>query len=194
MFVIVSGSSGVGKNTVLNNIFEKDKSMKNLVSYTTRAMRNGEYDGLYYHYVTKDEFLKLYDANEFAEMEEIHGNYYGTKFSDIENAVQSSDIYVKDLGVEGAKNMQAIVGKENVLCVFIDAPKEVLRERLIGRGEKEIDLRLSRYDYEHQYLDIYDYVVQNIDLETCVNEVYSLIKNYKKKEITVKESEKCQKN
>ena len=196
MLIIVSGSSGVGKNTVLNELFKKYPNYKNLVSCTTRGIREGEVEGLYYNYLTKEEFLKLHSQGEFAEYEEIHGNYYGMRIKDIDEAIKSEEIYIKDLGVEGAQNMQAIAGKENLLSIFIDAPKEVLRERLEGRGETQIDLRLSRYDYEHQYIKNYDYVVQNIDLLECVQEVDSVIKHYKMKkkreiECTKKGCEQC---
>ena len=190
MLVIVSGSSGVGKNTVLNELFKKNPKYKNLVSCTTRGIRDGEVEGLYYHYLTKEEFMELNSKGEFAEFEEIHGNYYGVRISDIENAIQSNDIYIKDLGVEGAQNMQAIAGRENLLCIFIDASKEILRERLIGRGETQIDLRLSRYDYEHQYIKNYDYVVQNIELDECVKEVDSIIKHKNLNKKSVKETKK----
>lgn len=190
MLVIVSGSSGVGKNTVLNELFKKNPKYKNLVSCTTRGIREGEVEGLYYHYLTKEEFLELNSKGEFAEYEEIHGNYYGMRISDIEKAIQSDDIYIKDLGVEGTQNMQAIAGRENLLCIFIDASKEILRERLIGRGETQIDLRLSRYDYEHQYVQNYDHVIQNIELDECVKDVNSIIKHYQLRKKVGKETKK----
>lgn len=190
MLIIVSGSSGVGKNTVLNELFKNNPQYKNLVSCTTRGIREGEVEGLYYHYLTKEEFLDLNNKGEFAEYEEIHGNYYGTRIKDIQEAINSKQIYIKDLGVEGAQNMQAIAGKQNILCIFIDASKDVLRERLIGRGETQIDLRLSRYDYEHQYIKNYDHIVENIDLQTCVQEVKNLIENNKKKSISNQTNQK----
>ncbi len=181
MFILVSGSSGVGKNTVLNEVYKRKKEVKPFITYTTRKIREGEINGIHYHFIDKDEFLSRYEQGKFCEMEEIHGNYYGSQMQDIEEAIYGDKILIKDLGVEGVKNLIDILGKENVITIFIDAPKEVLKQRLESRGEKEIELRLSRYDYEHTFLNQYDYIVENIDLNDCVEEILEIIENHKKK-------------
>ena len=143
MLVIFSGSSGVGKNTVIEELKKRNKKVKGLISCTTRQIREGEIKDVNYHYLTKEEFLEKFNQGELAEMEEIHGNYYGMAFEDLENAIKSNDIIIKDLGVEGTLNVKNVLPKEQVLYIFIDAPREVLRERLTHRGETQIDLRLK---------------------------------------------------
>ncbi len=188
MFVIVSGSSGVGKNTILNELFKLDSNIKNFVSYTTRDMREGEIDGVHYHFLSKPEFQKLNEQGKFCEVEEIHGNYYGCQIEDILHAIDSDQILIKDLGVEGAQNLEKIFGQDKIVTIFIDAPRDVLRQRLIDRGEKALELRLSRYDYEHTFVSNYDYVVQNIDLAQSVKQVLSIIREHQ-----FQKKEQCQK-
>lgn len=190
MLVLVSGSSGVGKNTVLNEVFKKSKDVKPLVSFTTRNIRPGEINGVNYHFVDKPTFQKMKDEDKFFEVEEIHGNFYGCDTASIQNAVDSDYVFIKDLGVEGVVNLRKLLGRENVVTIFVDAPKDVLRERLISRGEKEIDLRLSRYDYEHTYISDYNYKVQNIDLQECVDEVWDIINQEKCKKKVVAKGDK----
>ena len=184
MFVIFSGSSGVGKNTVINELMKNNKNIKFFVSCTTRDMRPGEVKDVNYHYFTKEEFLKMYENHELAEYEEIHGNYYGARIEDILNAVNSEDIVIKDIGVEGNRNMRELLGKDKVLSIFIDAPKEVLLERLKGRGDAidNIELRMKRYDYEHTFMQDYEFIVQNDVVEDCAKRIQKILDNYKKKE------------
>lgn len=188
MFVIFSGSSGVGKNTVINKLMENNKKIKFFVSCTTRDIRPGEVRDVNYHYFTKEEFLKMYNNHELAEYEEIHGNYYGARIEDILSAVNSDDIVIKDMGVEGNKNMREVLGKDKVLSIFIDAPKDVLLERLRGRGDAEdnIQLRMQRYDYEHTFMNDYDFVVQNDIVEDCAKKIQNILDKAKKKDKNLK--------
>ena len=183
MFVIISGSSGVGKNTVINELLSKNKNMRLFVSCTTRAMRPGEVKDVNYHYITKEEFTNLYNNLEIAEYEEIHGNYYGAKMSDVTDAVLSDDVVIKDMGVEGNRHMRKLFENKGIVSIFIDAPKDVLLQRLIGRGDDpdNIKLRMQRYDYEHTFMEDYDFVVQNDVVEDCANKIRDIIEDSKKK-------------
>lgn len=190
MLVLVSGVSGAGKSTVINKLMEKNKNYRRFASCTTRDMRPGEVDGVSYFFLNKEQFLEYDKQGKFAEIEEIHGNYYGSLVKDIQNAISGKDVVIKDIGVEGLANIRQIVGEENVLSIFIDVPKDVLRARLTDRGETQIDLRLSRYEYEHEekFLKLYNNIVQNINLDDCVKEFEVLIKNFQKK---MKHKENC---
>ena len=181
MFVIVSGSSGVGKNTVINRLLETDDRVKAMVTNTTRAMRVGEVDGVNYNFITMKEFDDKLKSGDICEWEEIHGNYYGSSLKDIMDTVASGKVLLKDLGVEGAVNMQKVLSnKVPVISIFLTAPKKELIKRLIGRGETQVDLRMQRYDYEHTFLDKYDYVINNYDLEDTVNQIKNIITKHKK--------------
>lgn len=182
MFIILSGSSGVGKNTVMNELFARNKKIKPFVSYTTRNMREGEKDGVNYHYVTKEQFQELRNKGKFCEVEEIHSNFYGSNFDDIYSGLSGENIVIKDIGVEGAINLRRLFkNNDNVVTIFLTAPKDVLIERLQNRGEQQIELRMKRYDYEHTFLNQYDYVINNDNLENTIAKIFEIIDkhNYK---------------
>lgn len=191
MFIIISGSSGAGKNTVINELFKKDARFKRFVTYTTRAKRDGEIDHFTYHYITKEEFEKRRQANEFLEVECIHENMYGSSALDLATAIQNGHILINDFGVEGVKNLkQKLDGKVDLITIYLSVPKDVLKQRLIERGDKpdNIELRMGRYDYEKEFSKDYDFVIENVDLEETVNKVQNIIySNIKKFE---QESEK----
>ena len=172
MFLILSGSSGVGKNTVINVLKAQDKRFQQFVTYTTRQMREGEVDGVNYHFVTKETFMDMVNSGDICEYELIHGNYYGSALSEIDSKLKEGYILIKDIGVEGQENLKKILSdKYNVKSIFLTAPKEVLIERLIGRGETQIELRMSRYDYEQEFLPKFDKVINNFELQDTVNQI-----------------------
>lgn len=180
MFIIISGSSGAGKNTVINELFKKDKRLKRFVTYTTRAKRDGEIDHYTYHYISKAEFERKQLANEFLEVECIHENMYGSSALDLADAIKNGHILINDFGVEGVKNLkEKLNGKVDLITIYLSVPKEVLKQRLIERGDKadNIELRMGRYDYEKEFAKEYDYVIENINLESTVNQIQSIINN-----------------
>ena len=177
MFVIMSGSSGVGKNTVIK---EMQKTMHNLMlmpTYTTREKREGEVEGLPYFYITKEEFQEKIKNNEFIEYEFIHNNYYGSSYKIFDEYLQKGMILTKDIGVEGAQNLsQKMKEHTEMLKVFLSINKKhELKKRLIGRGEKNIKLRLNRYKYEQQQQNKFDFIICNIDLEATTKILKKLI-------------------
>lgn len=176
MLVIFSGGSGVGKNTVIAE-FLKRKGFSLMPTYTTRNRRDGEVDGNPYYFLTKEQFEKKIAEGEFYEYENVHGNYYGTSKLLLKNGLESGDILLKDIDVLGTHNLTERVSSDvKIVSVFlqVDSP-EVLRQRLILRGEKEIDKRLSRYEMEQGYKWEYDYVITNNDLCVTTNYVDGLI-------------------
>lgn len=177
MFVIMSGSSGVGKNTVIK---ELQKTMHNLVlmpTFTTREKREGEVEGLPYFYITKEQFQEKIKNNEFIEYEFIHNNYYGSSYKIFDEYLQKGMILTKDIGVEGAQNLsQKMKEHTEMLKVFLSINKKnELKKRLIGRGEKNIKLRLNRYKYEQQQKNKFDFIICNIDLEATTKILKKLI-------------------
>ncbi len=176
MLVIFSGGSGVGKNTVIAE-FLKRKGFSLMPTYTTRNRRDGEVDGNPYYFLTKEQFEKKIAEGEFYEYENVHGNYYGTSKLLLKQGLNSGDILLKDIDVLGTHNLtERVSGEVKILSIFlqVDSP-EVLRQRLILRGEKEIDKRLSRYEMEQGYKWEYDYVITNNNLDLTVSYVDGLI-------------------
>ena len=107
------------------------------------------------------------------------------------DAVSCSEYhYIKDIGVLGQKNIkQALKNKAIVLSIFLTAPKEELIKRLKARGDHDIDLRMSRMEFELSYSKNYDAVIQNINLEKTLKEVEKLIKKFEKLETKIKKDE-----
>ena len=183
MLIIISGSSGVGKNTVINTLLEKRDDLKLLKTCTTRRPRIGEAESPYcpYYFLSNKEFDKKNKNDEFAEVEEVHQTFRGMLKSSLDEIAQNDTHYIKDIGVLGQANLKRLLeDKALVLSIFLTAPKEVLIERLRGRGEMDIDLRMSRMEFEEAYKDNYDIVIENIVLEKTIKKIESAINKYKK--------------
>lgn len=180
MFLIFSGVSGSGKQTVIGEVMKAYSNTVYLRSVTTRPRREGE--DLYY-YLTQEEFEKKKANNEFFETEQVHGFWYGILNSSIEELLQNPNIlYVKDVDVHGTqKLMNALKNKMKIASVFLEVPDDVLFERLIKRGESEerAKIRLSRGALEREYKNQYDYVIENIDLQKTVEQAKDIVENLK---------------
>lgn len=177
MIVYVSGSSGVGKNTLIAKLVEKEKNIKFITSYTTREKRPFETDGVQYHFVTKDAFQKLNENHQIVEYDLVHGNYYGHALSAIDEDFKEFDVVMKDLSVGGVdKAKEVIEDKYPVLSIFLTADKAVLKQRLLGRGEKDIKRRLNVYKKEQKAALGYDYVVHNDEVDRTIEVLKAIIK------------------
>lgn len=184
MLIIISGSSGVGKNTVITKLLERCNNIKLLQTCTTRRPRNTDKEmHSPYLYLSKEEFEKKIVNGELFEHEEVHQNFYGMLKSSLDEVAVSEYHFIKDIGVLGQKNIkQALKNKAVVLSIFLTAPKEELIKRLKARGDHDIDLRMSRMEFELSYAKNYDAVIENLDLDKTIKEVEKLIKKYEKKE------------
>jgi len=188
MLIIISGSAGVGKNTVITHLLEKYDNIKLIKTCTTRVPRQTD-EAMHspYTYLTREQFEEKIKNNELFEYEEIHKNFYGMPNSALTDVCENSIHYIKDIGVLGQKNIKdALNGKAVVLSIFLTAPKEVLMKRLIERGDKDIDLRLSRMEFEMSYVKNFDAVIENLDLDKTIKEIEKLIKKFEKKEKELK--------
>ncbi len=175
MLFILSGSSGAGKNTIINKLIEENEDFQIMKSCTTRTPR-GVNDLNAYFFLTEEDFQRKIKNNEFFENEEVHkGLFYGVLKASLEK-IKNSRVYLKDIDVLGAMNILRGVGKENVKLIYIDVPKQELKKRILERGENEQNatLRLSRYDFEKSFIDKYDLVIKNESLE----ESMIIIKDY----------------
>lgn len=188
MLIIVSGSAGVGKNTIITKLLEKHENLKLLQTCTTRMPRSTD-EAMHspYIYLSKDEFIEKIKNGELFEHEEIHENFYGMLNSSLEEVTSSNNHFIKDVGVLGQKNIkQALKNKATVLSIFLTAPKEELIKRLKARGDHDIDLRISRMEFELSYAKNYNAVIENIDMEKTINKIEKLIEEYEKKENKLK--------
>lgn len=177
MFIILSGSSGVGKNTVIKEMQKTNEHLVMMPTFTTREKREGEIDGKPYFYISKNEFQDKIKNQEFIEHEFIHNNYYGSSYVVFEEYINRGDIIIKDIGVEGAQNLSLkLKEKTPIIKIFLTVKhKSELKKRLRGRGEKQIKLRLRRFGYEQKQINKFDYIVFNADLTETSNLINDLM-------------------
>ena len=185
MLVILSGVSGAGKDTVKKEFMNKMEDVITLPSYTSREPRDGEQEGVEYHFISKDEFKDRIEKNEFYEYDVHHENYYGTSRRLMNEKIESGKIIIKDIEVNGTENLINILKNEiKLITIFLKVDEQELRSRLEKRGESKesIDLRLSRLEYEESKIGLYDYVIKNDDLEKTVDIIMTILKNEKRLE------------
>ncbi len=175
MLIIMSGSAGVGKNTIINELLSEYNNLTLMTTVSTRAMRPGEEQGRPYYFVSKEEFEAMEARGEMLETCPIHGNLYGTSRKILEEKTREGKVLIKDIDVEGTLNLKKLL--PDVVAIYLK-PKsiDVLRERLVGRGEKDIDLRLRRYEYEEEMSKHYDYVLVNDKMEDTLRIIREILK------------------
>jgi len=177
--IIVSGPSGTGKGTIMNEYFKKyteDNSFLS-ISATTRAPRPGEKEGVNYYYKTKEEFEHLRNTDGLAEWAEFCGNYYGTPKKAVLDMINAGKNVVLEIEVQGA--MQVKKTFPDAACVFVLPPSfKELRKRLVERqteSEDVIDTRLRRAKQEVMLIDNYDYILINDELDAAVDTFHSIV-------------------
>ena len=170
---MLSGPSGVGKNTIIQELLKRHKNLRYMKSATTRARREGEDN---YLYLSKEEFLKKRESGDFFETQEVHGDFYGTLKDVIENC--KNENYLKDIDVCGAKEIKKYL-KDYAIGIFLEAPDHMLYKRLIDRGESEerARVRLSRAEMERKHKHGYDFVTDNIDIKQTVCDIEKFLES-----------------
>jgi len=174
---IVSGPSGAGKSVLAASVTALVQNLRFSVSYTTRAPRGSEQDGVEYHFVSRDEFEALIRSDALLEWAEVYGNLYGTSRSSIDELLRQGEDVLLDIDVQGARNIRR--KRPEAVSVFILPPSfEVLRERLESRKlDKEyvIAKRLKIACNEISFYKDYDYLIINDDLGKSTDELRAII-------------------
>ncbi len=178
LLFVVSAPAGCGKDTILNELFKKTDTAGYAVSATTRAPREGEIDGVHYHFLTKDDFSMLIDAGEVLEYTEYCGNYYGTLRRSVDDLLSKGKDAVLKIEVEGALNIKKMFPE--ACLVFILPPSwEELERRLRERGTESEDVvvkRITQAKVEFEWADSYDYLVVNDRLEDAVDDLLAVFR------------------
>ena len=191
MLVILSGVSGAGKDTIKKELLKRMDDVTTLPSYTSRTMRAGEEEGVQYHFISKEEFEAKIRQNDFYEYSLHHGNYYGTSRELMNEKLSQGKVIVKDIEVNGTENLIKLLGRDTrIVTIFLKVEKEELKRRLIERGDAipDIEVRLSRLEYEESKLKLYDYVIKNDEFEKAVQVIMTIIENEKRIEDSSKNS------
>ena len=184
--IILSAPSGAGKTTICKNLLSLNDSWKYSISATTRPMRENEIDGKDYHFLSKSEFKKKINNNEFIEFEEVYGGvHYGTLKSEIENIWTNNEVALFDIDVVGGFNIKKMYPM-NTLSIFVMPPSiDTLRKRLISRGDisdNEINRRIKKAELELDFASKFDKIIINSDLEESKKIASNLVNEFIKNE------------
>ena len=182
---VVSGPSGVGKNTLLNAVVARSVHVRYSISATSRAMRPGEVDGKSYYFVTREQFEKLIADDALLEYAEYVGNYYGTPLQPIREAIEAGTDIVMDVDVVGALKIKKRV--PSAVLIFITAPSfEEIRSRLVHRGDVAPEImaeRLEHAKWEYAQAYQYDYTVMNDTVDHAVARIGEIMTTAKQEKM-----------
>lgn len=178
LLFIVAAPSGAGKSSLVNAVLAEDSTLRLSISYTTRAPRDGETDGREYHFVDRDRFLDLRDADEFLESAEVHGNFYGTSRRQIAEGLAAGSDIVLEIDWQGARQVRALFA--DTVGIFILPPSmDELARRLRGRGkdsEATIARRLANARDEIAHVGEFDYVIINNDFDAARRDLAAVVR------------------
>ena len=173
---VISGFSGVGKGTIVKKLVEKEGYALS-VSATSRAPRQGEVHGREYFFLTREEFHSMIENDGLIEWAEYVNNFYGTPREYVEERLAGGEDVILEIEPQGALKVKAQY-PEAVLIFIVPPNAKELENRLIGRGTEEIETikkRLKRAAEETAFIENYEYIVINDDIEDAVSDIHHII-------------------
>lgn len=176
--IVLTGPSGVGKDTVLHELFELDPTLAYCISYTTRPPRPGETDGVSYFFVDEATFRAMIDRDEFFEWSTVYGELKGRTFETVNKAIASGRDTVIKIDVQGADKVRARIGARGTYIYLLPPSMEALEQRLIERATEDPASLRARQELavaELALKDTYDHQVVNDDARRAAQEIEAII-------------------
>lgn len=175
--LVLCAPSGTGKSTLVKLLLQECGNLTFSVSCTTRAPREGEQNGVHYHFISQEEFLRRRDSGDMLEWAEVHGNYYGTSKTVVQDVLDKGTDLILDIDVQGAMQVREKI--PGACLVFILPPsRQELEQRLTGRGTdapEVIAKRLANAWGELEKAPGFDYLVVNDDLENAKKRLKAIL-------------------
>lgn len=178
LLIVISGPSGVGKDTLIKRLLELDRNLRYSVSCTTRQPRPGEVDGVNYTFLNRERFQQLIDEGAFLEYATYDGNLYGTLIERVERAREAGHDIVLKIEVQGAEQVRTRVPDGVFIFVVPPSTKELERRQELRHSETSQNMASRRKIAEREmtYVSRYDHVVVNDELERAVADVLAIIR------------------
>ncbi|WP_180296417.1 guanylate kinase [Snodgrassella alvi] len=176
---IVSAASGTGKTTLVSRLSAHQPDIRISISHTTRAPREGEQNGVHYHFVSRTEFEEMIAGNMFIEHANVYGNYYGTSLKAVESLTQQGFNVILEIDVQGAEQMRRLLPEATSIFILPPSMTE-LTERLKNRGtdsEDVIAYRLKKSREEIEQSLLFDYVIVNQELTQAEQDLLAIIRS-----------------
>jgi len=179
---LISGPSGVGKDTIIEELRSKFPNYFYAITATSRPKRDNETDGKHYLFLSEEQFQKLIDNNEMLEWANVYGNYYGVPASPIIEAIKLHKTIIIKIDVQGVESLKKIFPHSVSIFITPDQPSDLI-ERLKSRNpENAIDIqsRLNSVEKELAASKDFDHVVVNINnlIESTINQIQTIIQQY----------------
>lgn len=184
LLIVISGPSGVGKDTLIRRLLELDPNLVYSVSGTTRAPRPGETPGENYTFLTREQFERFVADGAFLEHASYNGHLYGTFHERVEDARDKGRDVVLKIDVQGAEQVRRLI--PDGIFIFVVAPSESeLERRQVARGsetQKDMEARRRIAETEMAEAAKYDHVVTNDDVDRAVDEILELIRKARERQ------------
>lgn len=189
LLVVISGFAGTGKGTVVKRLMETHDDYALSISATTRNPRPYEENGREYFFKTKQEFEDMIDKGQLIEYAQYVGNYYGTPKEYVDSQLEAGKNVILEIEIQGALKVKERF--PDTLLIFMMAPSaRELHDRIVGRGTETAEViaqRMARAVEESKGITDYDYIVVNDDVDTCVEDIVSIVRAAKHKPVLNKE-------